>query len=81
MPAIIINSIEMTDEQKKTIAEKFIATFSEVTNVPKDRVYLFFNGYGLNDVATGGKLFSELPPTGARTKFNAAEWADKKEEK
>lgn len=79
MPAIIINSIEMTDEQKKVIADKFITTFSEVTNVPKERVYLFFNGYGLNEVATGGKLFSELPPTGARTKFNASEWAGKDE--
>lgn len=79
MPAIIINSIEMTDEQKKVIAEKFISTFSEVTNVPKDRVYLFFNGYGLNEVAIAGKLFSELPPTSAKTKFNADEWTDKTE--
>ncbi len=77
MPAIIINSIEMTDEQKRVLADKFISAFSEVTNVPKDRVYLFFNGYGLNEVATGGKLFSELPPTAARTKFNADEWENK----
>ncbi len=77
MPAIIINSIEMTDEQKKVIADKFITTFSEVTNVPKDRVYLFFNGYALNEVSTGGKLFSELPATGARHKFNEADWAEK----
>ena len=81
MPAIIINSIEMTDEQKKVIADKFISTFSEVTNVPKDRVYLFFNGYGLNEVATGGKLFSELPPTAAKTKFNADQWENKTEKK
>lgn len=77
MPAIIINSIEMTDEQKKVIADKFITTFSEVTNVPKDRIYLFFQGYGLNEVATNGKLFSDLPPTSAKTKFSSDEWAEK----
>ena len=77
MPAIIVNSIEMTDEQKKILAEKFISAFSEVTNVPKDRVYLFFNGYGLNEVATGGKLFTDLPATGAKHKFNANEWENK----
>ena len=58
MPAIIIHSIEMTDEQKKLLADKFISAFSEVSNVPKDRIYLFFNGYELNEAATGGKLFS-----------------------
>lgn len=77
MPAIIVNSIEMTEGQKRTLAEKFITAFSEVTNVPKDRVYLFFNGYSLDSVATGGKLFSELPPTGAHTKFNREKWEGK----
>ena len=62
MPAIVIHSIEMTDKQKAIVAEKFISTMSEVTGVPKDRIYLFFNGYGLNEAATGGKLFSENPP-------------------
>ncbi len=71
MPAIIIHSIEMTDEQKKVIADKFISTMSEVTNVPKDRIYLFFNGYDLSDAATGGKLFSENPPANAKAKFNS----------
>jgi 4-oxalocrotonate tautomerase len=77
MPAIIIHSIEMTDEQKAIVAEKFISTFSEVTNVPKDRIYLFFNGYGLNECGTGGKLLSEVPPKSAKAKFNADEWSDK----
>ncbi len=74
MPAIIIHSIEMTDEQKKLLADKFISAFSEVSNVPKDRIYLFFNGYELNEAATGGKLFSENPPKSAKAKFNAEEW-------
>ena len=70
MPAIIIHSIEMTDEQKKIIADKFISTFSEVSGVPKDRVYLFFNGYGLDEAATSGKLFSENPPKQSSTRMN-----------
>lgn len=81
MPAIIIHSIEMTDEQKKIVADKFVSTFSKVSGVPKDRIYLFFNGYGLNEAATGGKLFSENPPKSAKAKFNENEWADKAGEK
>jgi 4-oxalocrotonate tautomerase len=81
MPAIIIHSIEMTDEQKKIIADKFISAFSEVSNVPKDRIYLFFNGYNLNEAATGGKLFSENPPMNAKAKFNEGEWAGKENTK
>jgi tautomerase enzyme len=81
MPAIVINSIEMTDEQKRIIADKFISAFSEVTNVPKDRIYLFFNGYDLNEAATGGMLFSDNPPKNARAKFNADEWAHETENK
>ena len=74
MPAIIINSIEMTDKQKAVIADKFVSVFSEVTGVPKDRVYLFFNGYDLSDVVIGGKLCSENPPKFAKAKFNADQW-------
>ena len=81
MPAIIIHSIEMTDEQKKIIADKFLSAFSEVSNVPKDRIYLFVNGSNLNDAATGGKLFSENPPMNAKAKFNEGEWAGKENTK
>ena len=44
MPAIIIHSIEMTDEQKKIVADKFISTFSEVSGVPEcpKTVFIFF---------------------------------------
>ena len=64
----------MTHKQKQILAEKFISAFSEVTNVPKDRIYLFFNGYDLDSCATGGKLFSEVPPPTAHAKFNADKW-------
>ncbi len=62
MPAITVQSLELTDEQKEILADKYITIFSEVTNVPKDRVYLFFDGYPLDCAAKGGVLFSKSPP-------------------
>ncbi len=70
MPAITIQSLELTETQKKILAEKYIEIFSELTNVPKDRIYLFFDGYPLQDVACNGMLFSEKPPKTAKGKFN-----------
>jgi len=70
MPAITIQSLELRDDQKKELAEKFIQIFSEVSKVPKDRIYLFFDGYTLDNTATDGVLFSERPPKAALGKFN-----------
>jgi 4-oxalocrotonate tautomerase len=70
MPAITIQSLELTERQKEYLAEKIIALFSEVTHVPPDRIYLFFDGYTLDNVATGGKQFSKNPPKLAIGKFN-----------
>jgi len=75
MPAITIQSLELRDEQKEVLAEKFITIFSELTNVPKDRIYMFFDGYKLENTATGGKLFSDIKPKNIIAKFNE----DKKE--
>ena len=70
MPAITIQSLELTDEQKEILADKYISIFSEVTRVPKDRIYLFFDGYTLDNAATNGMLFSKNPPKLAIGKFN-----------
>ncbi|MBT3383670.1 MAG: hypothetical protein HN778_07045 [Prolixibacteraceae bacterium] len=70
MPAITIQSLELTEEQKDILAETFISAFSEVTNVPKDRIYLFFDGYTLDNAAANGILFSKNPPKFAKGKFN-----------
>jgi len=70
MPAIVIHSLELTDEQKEVIADKFITILSELTRVPKDRIYLFFNGYTLDNAACDGILFSKRPPKFAVGKFN-----------
>lgn len=73
MPAITIQSLELTNKQKKELAECFIQKLSEVTLVPKDRIYMFFDGYKLDDVAVNGMLFSEKPPKTAHGKFNENE--------
>ena len=70
MPAIVVHSLELTDEQKEILADKYITIFSEVSNVPKDRIYLFFDGYTLDNAACDGILFSKRPPKMAKGKFN-----------
>ena len=70
MPAIVVHSLELTDEQKKVLADKYITIFSEISKVPKDRIYLFFNGYTLDNAACNGVMFSEHPPKLAVGKFN-----------
>ncbi len=74
MPAIKINSIALAESQKKVLAKKYVEIFSEITNVPKDRVYIFFDGYELEDVGTAGIRFSEHQGK-AWSKFNEDEWS------
>ena len=76
MPAITIQSLELTDEQKEIVADKFITILSEVTKVPKDRIYLFFDGYTLDNAAADGILFSKRPPKIAVGKFSQQKGGD-----
>jgi len=70
MPCITIQSLELTDEQKEIIADKFGKVFSELSKVPIDRIYIFFDGYPLDCAATNGVLFSKSPPKVAVGKFS-----------
>lgn len=70
MPTITIQSLELRDDQKKRLADEFIRILSEETKVPEDRIYLFFDGYKLEDVGCNRVLFSERPPKKAVGKFN-----------
>lgn len=74
MPAITIKSIELAERQKKILAKKYVEIFSEITNVPKDRVYIFFDGHELNNVGTAGIRFSDKPSK-AWSKFTEEEWS------
>ena len=70
MPAITVQSLELTDKQKEIMADKYITIFSELTNVPRDRIYVFFDGYTLDNAATNCVLFSKNPPKYLIAKFN-----------
>ena len=74
MPCITVQSLELAKSQKERIAEKYIEIFSQETGVPKDRVYLFFDGHSLEDTATDGTLFSDRKIGHIRGKFNELEW-------
>lgn len=74
MPCITVTSLVLAKSQKERIAEEFIKIFSEETGVPKDRVYLFFDGHELEDTATDGKLFCDRKIGPIRGKFNEKEW-------
>lgn len=73
MPVITIQSLELTKEQKERIADQFIEILSEETKVPEDRIYLFFDGYELEDAAANKSLFSKSKPKRAVGKFNKEE--------
>jgi len=70
MPAITIQSLELTEDQKAVIADKYVSIFSELTDVPKDRIYIFFDGYTLDNAGTNGIVFSKNPPKTIRARFN-----------
>lgn len=70
MPAITIQSLELRQNQKEILAEKFTALFSELTHVPQDRIYVFFDGYTLDNTARGADLFAKNPPKALVAKFN-----------
>lgn len=69
----------MTKEQKDIVANVFINTLSDVICVPKDRIYLFFEGHTLDDAACGGNLFGKIPPKTARGEFNKDSWNPKED--
>lgn len=61
MPVIMIHSLELLEEQKKRIAKQYTKILSDETNVPEERIYTFFSGYSVEDIAAGGVLNSEIP--------------------
>jgi len=71
MPAITIQSLEFTEAQKEILADKIANIVTEVSGVPKDRIYIFFDGYPLDSAAVNGKLFSKNPPKFGKGAFAA----------
>lgn len=61
MPVIMIHTLELLEEQKKVIAQKYTEILAEQTKVPPERIYVFFGGYPLDGIAAGGVLNSDVP--------------------
>jgi len=61
MPVVMVNTLDLLEEQKERIARKYTAILSQETNVPPDRIYVFFGGFPLDGIAAGGVLNSDLP--------------------
>ncbi len=70
MPVVTIQSLEFTEEQKEVLAERVVDVVSEVSGVPREGIYMFFDGYPLDGAAKGGKLFSKHPPTFGKGAFS-----------
>jgi phenylpyruvate tautomerase PptA (4-oxalocrotonate tautomerase family) len=62
MPVIQVHTLELMEDQKKIIAQKFTKILSELTKVPEERIYVLFGNYSLDSIAAGGHLVSEFPP-------------------
>ena len=70
MPVVTMQSLPLTDEQRTILAEAFTKAVSEVTNVPEDKIYVFFSQHALNCTAKGGKLFSAVAPQFGKGDFS-----------
>jgi 4-oxalocrotonate tautomerase len=62
MPTIIVHTLELTEEQKASLASKYTELLAEALHMPKDMIYVLFNGYSLDSLAVAGHLISENPP-------------------
>jgi quinol monooxygenase YgiN/phenylpyruvate tautomerase PptA (4-oxalocrotonate tautomerase family) len=74
MPVIMIHTLELLEEQKKVIAQKYTEILAAQTKVPPERIYVFFSGYPLDGIAAGGVLNSDVPASALKqfvTKYTA----------
>ena len=62
MPTIIVHTLELTEDQKRFLAEQYTTLLGETLHMPTDRIYVLFNGYALESLAVNGHLISETPP-------------------
>ena len=58
MPVISFDIVELTKEQKETLAKEFSESASRVTGLPIDLFYVLFNERKEDNVGVGGVLLS-----------------------
>ncbi len=73
MPVITLSTLELLDEQKMEIAQKFTKILSDLTKVPQEKIYVMFQDFPINSIAAGGHLVSEYPisPDSFITKYTS----------
>lgn len=66
MPVITLDVASLDKEQKARLSKEMTDLASEVLNMPKHTIYVFFREYELESIGVGGVLLSEKnkPTTG-----------------
>lgn len=59
MPVISFDVVELTKEQKKTLAKEFSESASKVTGIPIEMIYVLFNERKTESIGVGGILLSD----------------------
>lgn len=58
MPVISFDIVELSKEQKETLAKEFSESASKVTGLPIEMIYVLFNERKADNVGVGGVLLS-----------------------
>lgn len=59
MPVISFDVVELTKEQKETLAKEFSESASKVTGIPIEMIYVLFNERKTESIGVGGILLSD----------------------
>jgi 4-oxalocrotonate tautomerase len=60
MPVITLEVSKLTKEQKKQLSKELTESASRIMGVPEQAFYVYLKEHGLDNIAVGGKLLSEM---------------------
>ena len=59
MPILTVEMLEITEGQRKKIAEDITKSFVETLDIPPERIIIVFHEVQKTHIAKSGKLFSD----------------------
>lgn len=59
MPVITLDVTPLSKEQKEKLSKEMTDLASEVMNLPKQTIYIYFREFELENIGVGGLLLSE----------------------
>ena len=59
MPVITLDVTPLSKEQKEKLSKEITDLASEVMNLPKQTIYIYFREFELENIGVGGLLLSE----------------------